>query len=124
MSRRFLPCQAPGQEAIAPSAMLREGSGTREASVTSCSTPSPWQTGQAPTAVLGEKASESRCSSPGGRSPDRDRSIRNELEIMVSVPTVDRPEGLVLGWASATAGGRPVIDPTSGSGSWRRSRRA
>ena len=61
MSRRFLPCHAPGHAAMAPSRMLSEGSGTREDSVTVCAIPRPWHSGQAPAAVLGENASESSC---------------------------------------------------------------
>ncbi|KWV69664.1 hypothetical protein PFLmoz3_06263 [Pseudomonas fluorescens] len=57
MSRRFWPCQAGGQEAIARSRMLREGSGTMMASVTSYTWPRPWQVGHAPCGVLGEKSS-------------------------------------------------------------------
>ena len=60
MSRRFLPCHAPGHAATAPSRMLSPGSGTREGSVTSCTVPRPEHRGHAPAAVLGEKASESR----------------------------------------------------------------
>ena len=67
MSRRFLPCQAPGQAAMAPSRMLRLASGTSSGSVTVCEMPRPWHTGQAPVAVLGENASESRRrSDPAG----------------------------------------------------------
>ena len=66
MSRRFLPCQAPGQAAIARSRMLSEGSGTSESSVARCTRPSPWHSGQAPATVLGEKASESSRPAPGG----------------------------------------------------------
>src|SRR5271168_4883283 len=107
MSRRFLPCHAPGQEATAPSAMLLLRSGTREASVTSCTTPWPWQTGQAPATVFGENASES--SLPGLLSPARDISIRSELEIRLSVPTVVLDEGDERRCPSATAGGKPVM---------------
>ena len=41
MLRKLAPCQAPGQAAMAPSRMLRLGSGTRSSSVTSWTTPSP-----------------------------------------------------------------------------------
>ena len=122
MSRRFLPCQAPGQEAIAPSAMLLAGSGTSDASVTWWICPWPWHSGQAPATVFGENESESRrC---GLLFPARDMSIRSELEIRLSVPTVERADGLVRRWVRATAGGRPVISSTSGTGSWASSRRA
>jgi hypothetical protein len=57
MSRRFCPCQAGGQEAIARSRMLSAGSGTIAASVTSYTVPRPWQVGQAPCGVFGEKSS-------------------------------------------------------------------
>ncbi len=60
MLRRFAPCQAPGHAAIAPSRMLREGSGTISSSLTSCSSPRPWHRGQAPATVLGENASAGR----------------------------------------------------------------
>ncbi len=66
MSRRFLPCQAPGQAATAPSRMLSDGSGTSVCSVTSCTVPSPEHSGHAPAAVFGEKASESSRCAPGG----------------------------------------------------------
>ncbi len=66
MSRRFLPCHAVGQAAMAPSRTLREGSGTMEASLTVCETPRPWHSGHAPAAVLGEKASESSGLAPAG----------------------------------------------------------
>lgn len=67
MSRRFLPCQAPGQAAMAPSPMESAGSGTRDCSVTRWTVPRPWHSGQAPAAVLGEKASESsRSAVPSG----------------------------------------------------------
>ena len=66
MLRRLAPCQAPGQAAIAPSRMLSDGSGTSSSSVTSCTTPRPWQRGQAPATVLGEKASAARWSAPAG----------------------------------------------------------
>ena len=39
---------------------------TADASVTSCAMPSPWQRGHAPTAVFGEKESESSRSAPAG----------------------------------------------------------
>ena len=67
MSRRFFPYQAPGHAAIAPSRMDNDGSGTREDSLTRYTVPSPWHSGQAPAAVFGENASESRrCVVPGG----------------------------------------------------------
>ena len=66
MSRRFLPSQAPGQEAIARSRMLSEGSGTIDCSVARCTRPRPWHSGHAPATVLGEKASESSRSRAGG----------------------------------------------------------
>ena len=78
MSRRFLPCQAPGHAAMAPSRMVRAGSGTRDSSLTVCATPRPWHPGQAPAAVFGENASESSCSGagrvgarPGKQHPER-----------------------------------------------------
>ncbi len=64
--RRFAPCQAPGQAAIAPSRMLSEGSGTSRSSATSCTTPSPWHSGHAPATVLGENDSASSRAAPGG----------------------------------------------------------
>lgn len=66
MSRRFLPCQAPGHAAMAPSRIVSDGSGTSDRSVTVCATPRPWHTGHAPAAVLGEKASESSRPWPAG----------------------------------------------------------
>ena len=114
MSRRFLPCQAPGQAAIAPSRMLRVGSGTREPAVTVCAMPSPWHCGQAPAAVFGEKESDSRRTAPAGYVPAREYSIRSELESVVSVPTDDRELGVPRRCCSATAGGSPVISSTRG----------
>ena len=69
---RFLPCQAPGQAAIAPSRMLSEGSGTSRSSATSCTSPSPWHSGQAPAVVLGENASAPRRCAPAGYVPARE----------------------------------------------------
>ena len=66
MSRKFLPSQAPGQAATAPSRMLSDGSGTTEDSLTAKVTPTPWQCGQAPAGVLAENASESSRSAPCG----------------------------------------------------------
>lgn len=66
MSRRFLPCHAPGQAAIAPCRIDSSGSGTRSSSLVRWMRPMPWQDGQAPAAVLGEKESESSRSAPGG----------------------------------------------------------
>jgi hypothetical protein len=67
MSRRFWPCQASGHAATAPSRMLSDGSGTSVSSVTRWIRPRPWHSGQAPTAVFGENASESsRSVVPGG----------------------------------------------------------
>ncbi len=66
MSRRFLPCHAPGQAATAPSRMDSDGSGTSDSSVTRCTRPMPWHSGQAPAGVLGEKASESSRGAPSG----------------------------------------------------------
>jgi hypothetical protein len=67
MSRRFCPCQAPGQAATARSRMLNVGSGTSVCSVTWCTLPSPEHSRQAPTAVFGENQSESRTPvAPGG----------------------------------------------------------
>jgi hypothetical protein len=57
MSRRFCPCQAEGQAATARSRIVRLSSGTIARSVTSNTRPRPWQTGQAPCGVLGEKSS-------------------------------------------------------------------
>ncbi|MCY1235427.1 hypothetical protein D9M72_480420 [compost metagenome] len=94
MSRRFLPCHAPGQAAMAPSAMLSEVSGTREDSLTVWAMPRPWHTGQAPAAVLGENASESSCAVPSGYVPARENSMRSELDSVVTVPTVDRLLGV------------------------------
>ena len=64
--RRFLPCQAPGHDTTAPSRRDSEVSGTIRSSATSWVTPSPWHSGQAPDAVLGENASAARCAAPAG----------------------------------------------------------
>ena len=66
MLRRFAPCQAPGHAAIAPSAMLSDGSGTIRSSATSCTTPRPWHSGQDPAAVLAENASAGSRETPAG----------------------------------------------------------
>ena len=66
MLRRFAPCHAPGQAAMAPSRMVSDASGTISASVASWASPSPWHSGQAPAAVLGENASASSRDMPRG----------------------------------------------------------
>ena len=96
MSRRFLPCHAPGQAAMAPSRMLSEVSGSSDASLTVCAMPSPWHSGQAPAAVLGENASESKDAAPDGYVPAREYSMRSEFERVVTVPTVERELGATL----------------------------
>jgi hypothetical protein len=69
--------------------MLKDGSGTSEDSVTVCAVPRPWHSRHAPAAVLGEKASESSWVLPAGYVPAREKSMRRELESVVTVPTVD-----------------------------------
>lgn len=66
MSRWFCPCQAGGHAAMARSRMLNDGSGTIDCSVTSKTWPSPWQFGQAPCGVLGEKSSANSIGCFGG----------------------------------------------------------
>ena len=66
MSRKFWPCQAVGQAATARSRMLKLSSGTIERSVTAYTRPSPWQAGQAPSAVLGENDSAYSSAWPFG----------------------------------------------------------
>ena len=66
MSRRFCPCHAGGHAAIARSRIVSVSSGTIERSVTSYSRPSPWQVGQAPCGVFGEKSSAYSIGWPGG----------------------------------------------------------
>jgi len=61
-----LPCQAGGQAAMARSRMEREPSGTMVASVASKMRPWPWQRGQAPCGVLGEKSSANSMGAPRG----------------------------------------------------------
>src|SRR5665647_3354954 len=115
MSRRFFPCHAPGQAVMAPSRTLSAGSCTSEDSLTVCAVPRPWHCGQAPIAVLGEKESDSRR--PGasaGYVPAREKSIRIELDRVVSVPTDEREPGVPRRCCSATAGGSPVISSTWG----------
>jgi hypothetical protein len=125
MSRRFCPCHAPGQAAIARSRMLSDGSGTSVSSVTVCTLPSPWHSGQAPTAVFGENQSESITSvAPGGYVPARENSIRRWFDRVVTVPTVDRELAVPRRCWSATAGGSPVISSTFGTPIWWMSRRA
>ncbi len=99
---------------MAPSRMVRPVSGTRDASLTACATPSPWHCGQAPAAVFGEKASESSCAAPAGYVPALENSMRSELESVVTVPTVERLLGAPRRCWSATAGGSPEIDSTLG----------
>src|SRR5680860_692196 len=114
MSRRFLPCHAPGHAVTAPSRMVRLGSRTRESSVTVCAVPSPWHAGHAPIAVLGEKESDSSLAAPSGYIPAREYNIRRELESVVTVPTLERELGVPRRCCRATAGGRPVISSTCG----------
>src|SRR3546814_5090948 len=82
MSRRFWPCQAGGQEAIARSRMLREGLGTMMASVTSYTWPRPWQVGHAPCGVLGEKSS---AYSIGWRSEEHTSELQSLMRISYAV---------------------------------------
>ena len=124
MSRKFLPSQAPGQAATAPSRMLSEGSGTTEASLTSNVTPTPEQRGQAPAAVAVEKASESSRSAPGGYCPTRENSIRSVFDSVVTVPTDEREDPAARCCCRATAGGSPVTEPTRGAPACWISRRA
>ena len=129
MSRRFLPFQAPGHDAIAPSAMLRLGSGTIDSSVGTCCTPRPWHTGHMPVGVFGEKASESSrprgpSSIPWGYSPAREYSSRIVFDSAVMVATEDRAVPPPRCWPMATVGGRPSTDRTWGSTAPAISRRA
>ena len=119
-----MPCHAPGHAAIAPSRMVSAGSGTSDASVASCTRPSPWHCGHAPAGVFGENASESSRGAPGGYVPARDISMRSEFDRVVTVPTVERELGMPRACCSATAGGRPLIERISGAPAWRISRRA
>ena len=50
--------------------------------------------------------------------------MRSELESVVTVPTDDREPGADLRCSRDTAGGRPLISPTSGAPTWWISRRA
>ncbi|MGP9683211.1 hypothetical protein [Brachybacterium sp. AOP3-A1-3] len=137
MSRKFLPSHAPGHAAIAPSAIESESSGTIEDSVGSRSTPAPWQRGQAPSGVFGEKKSEvrrppwrllwgagPRSRTSAGCSPAREYSRRIALERFVVVPTVERAPPTVVRCSRATVGGIPVTDSTRGSTALPISRRA
>ncbi|MDI2021155.1 hypothetical protein PJL18_01673 [Paenarthrobacter nicotinovorans] len=81
---------------MAPSLMLRDVSGTRDSSLTVWATPRPWHSGHAPAAVFGEKASESSWLAPSGYLPAREKSIRSELDSVVSVPTLDRAVAVPL----------------------------
>ena len=109
---------------MAPSRMLSDGSWTADDSVTVCAMPRPWHRGQAPTAVLGENESDSSRGAPDGYEPAREKSMRIELDSVVSVPTVDRVLGAPRRCCSATAGGRPVIESTCGLWPCAMSRRA
>src|SRR3546814_8112323 len=85
MSRRFWPCQAGGQGAIARSRMLREGSGTMMASVTSYTWPRPWQVGHAPCGVLGEKSSAYSIGWLAGRSEEHTSELQSLMRISYAV---------------------------------------
>ena len=96
--------------------MVSDGSGTSVSSVTRCTRPRPWHSGHAPTAVLGENASESsRSVNPGGNVPARENSIRSRFDNVVTVPTVDRDDAAPRRCCRATAGGSPVMSSTLGA---------
>ena len=98
------------------SRMVSDGSGTIVPSVTRWIRPSPWHSGHAPTAVLGEKASESSRSVARADSvPAREKSIRSRLDRVVTVPTVDRDVAEPRCCCNATAGGSPVMSSTLGA---------
>ncbi len=80
--------------------------------------------GQAPAAVLGEKSSAYSIGWPGGYVPAREYSIRIRLDRVVTLPTDDRADGVPRCCCSATAGGSPSIESTSGTPTWSISRRA
>src|SRR5690554_4302895 len=109
---------------MAPSRMLKVGSGTSDFSLTECTVPTPWHTEHAPTAVLVENASESSRGAPCGYEPARENSMRTELERVVSVPTVDRELAAPRRCCKATAGGKPEMNSTLGVWPWAMSRRA
>ncbi|GAA3073179.1 hypothetical protein GCM10020254_16260 [Streptomyces goshikiensis] len=68
--------------------------------------------------MLGEKASESRRSAPGGYAPAREYSMRREFDSRVTVPTEDREPGVERRCSSDTAGGSPVTESTFGAPIW------
>ena len=124
MSRRFCPCQAGGHEAMAFSRMVSDGSGTISASVTSYTWPSPWQRGQAPCGVLGEKSSAYSIGWSAGYVPAREYIIRTRLDSVVTLPTLERALLAPRCCCRAMAGGRPSMASTSGTPAWSISRRA
>src|SRR5690606_41886678 len=91
---RFCPCHAGGQAAMARSRMVFVLSGTSKSSVTSNTRPIPEQVGQAPSGVFGEKASAYSMSCPTGYSPAREYSMRRPFEIVVTLPTDERTDGV------------------------------
>jgi hypothetical protein len=99
---------------MARSRMVSVSSGTMAFSVTSYTNPSPWQTGQAPWGVWGEKSSANSMVCPRGYRPAREYSMRSRLEIIETEPSVEREPAEPLGCCSATAGGSPSMLSTSG----------
>src|SRR5919112_2122153 len=118
MSRRFWPCHAGGQAAMARSRMVSESSGTIDRSVASYTRPNPWQVGQAPCGVFGEKSSACSIACFGGYVPAREYSIRTRFESVVTLPTDDLVVGEPRCCCRATAGGSPSIASTSGTLIW------
>ena len=115
MSRRFCPCHAGGHAAMARSRMDSESSGTMARSVTSYTKPRPWQAGQAPWGVCGEKSSANSMAWPDGYRPAREYSMRSRLDIIDTEPSVERALAEPRGCCRATAGGRPSMESTSGT---------
>ncbi len=104
--------------------MLRDSSGTIERSVTSYTYPSPWQVGQAPWGVFGEKSSACSIGRPRRYVPAREYSMRSRLDSVVTLPTEERVLGVPRCCCKATAGGNPSMESTSGTPTWSMRRRA
>jgi hypothetical protein len=61
---------------------------------------------------------------PGRKSPAREFSMRSRFDSVVTLPTDERVVGEPRCCCSATAGGSPLMESTSGTPSWWKSRRA
>ena len=116
MSRRFWPCQAPGQAATAPSRMVSDGSGTRVCSVTWWIRPRPWHS-RAGTdrGVRGERIGVESFGGPAGRCPPARRASAAGSTASSRCPPTTATIADPRRCCSATAGGSPVMSSTFGA---------